>query len=61
MQRRESREPELVGFIELVKYETLLVTNPLFSRSAIDQRCERSSKGSQQNPNHNIKKLTTCR
>ena len=50
------REP----FIELVKDETLLVNEPLFSKSAFDQYCERPSKGSEQNPKHKRNKLTTC-
>ena len=41
------REPALVDFIELVRDETLLVNDPLFSKSAIDQYCEKPSKGSQ--------------
>ena len=53
------REPDLVDFIELVKDETLLVNDPLFSKSAIDQYCEKPSKGSQQNPKHKRNKLTT--
>ena len=57
--RRQMREPDLVDFIELVKDETLLVNNPLFLKSGIDQYCERPSKGSQQNPKHKRNKLTT--
>ena len=53
------REPDLVDFIALVKDETLLVNDPLFSKSAIDQYCEKPSKGSQQNPKHKRNKLTT--
>ena len=53
------REPDLVDFIELVKDETLLVNDPLFSKSAVDQYCEKPSKGSQQNPKHKRSKLTT--
>ena len=53
------RETDLVDFIELVKDETLLVNDLLFSKSAIDQYCERPSKGSQQNPKHKRNKLTT--
>ena len=56
--RRQMREPALVDFIELVKDETLLVNNPLFSKSAIDQYCEKLSKGSQQNSKHKRSKLT---
>ena len=52
------REPDLVDFIELVNDETLLVNDHLFSKSATDQHCERSSKGSQQNPKHKKNKLT---
>ena len=52
------REPDLVYFIELVKDERLLVNDPLFSKSAIDQYCERSSKSFQQNPKHKRHKLT---
>ena len=52
------REPDLVDFIELVKDETLLVNDPLFSKSAIDQYCEKPSKGSQQNPKRKRNKLT---
>ena len=59
IRRRQMREPDLVDFIELVKDETLLVNDPLFSKSAIDQYCERPSKGSQQNPKHKRNKLTT--
>ena len=46
------REPDLVDSIELVKDETLLVNDHLFSESAIDHYCERSSKGWQQNTKH---------
>ena len=53
------REPDLVDFIELVKDETLLVNNPLLSKSATDQYCEKPSKGSQQNLKHKRNKLTT--
>ena len=53
------REPDLVDFIELVKDETLLVNDPLFSKSAIDQYCEKPSKGSQEIPKHKRNKLTT--
>ena len=57
--RKKMREPGLVDFIELVKDETLLVNDPLFSKSAIDQYCGRSSKGSQQNLKHKRNKLAT--
>ena len=50
-------ESDLVDFIELVKVETLLVNDPLFAKSAIDQYCWRPSKGSQQNPKHKRNKL----
>ena len=53
------REPDLVDFIEVVKDETLLVNHPLFSKSAINQYCEKPSKGSKQNPKHKRSKLTT--
>ena len=53
------REPDLVDFIELVKDETFLVNDTVFSKSAIDQYCEKPSKGSQQNPKHKRNKLTT--
>ena len=59
IRRVQMREPDLVDFIELVKDETLLVNDPLFSKSAIDQYCEKPSKGSQQNPKHKRNKLTT--
>lgn len=52
MWRRESREPDLLDFIEFVKDETLMVINSLFAKSDIDQHCERSSKGLQQNSRH---------
>ena len=52
------REPDLVDFIELVKDETLLVNDPLFSKSATDQYCEKPSKDSQQNCKHKRNKLT---
>ena len=52
IRRRQLREPELVDFIEFAKDETLLVNDPLFSKSAIDHYWERSSKGSEQNPKH---------
>ena len=35
--RRQMREPDLVDFIELVKDDTLLVNDLLFSKSATDQ------------------------
>ena len=35
--RRQMREPDQVDFIELVKDDTLLVNDLLFSKSAIDQ------------------------
>ena len=59
IRRRQMTEPDLVDFIELVKDDTLLVNDPLFSKSAIDQYCEKSSKDSQQNPKHKRSKLTT--
>ena len=59
IRRRQMREPDLVDFIELVKDETFLVNDPIFSKSAIDQYCEKPSKGSQQNPKHKRSKLTT--
>ena len=34
---RQMREPDLVDFVELMKDKTLLVNNPLFSKSPIDQ------------------------
>ena len=52
------REPDLINFIELVKDETLLVNDALFSKSAIDQYCEKPLKDSQQNPKHKRNKLT---
>ena len=52
IQRKQWREPDLEDFIEFTRDETLLVEDPLFSKLAIDQYCERSSKGSQQNPKH---------
>ena len=57
--RRQMTEPDLADFIELVKDETLLVNEPLFSKSAVDQYCEKPSKGSQQNPKHKRNKLKT--
>ena len=59
IRRRQMREPDLVDFIELVKDETLMVNDPLFSKLAIDQYCEKPSKCSQQNPKHKRNKLTT--
>ena len=59
IRRRQMREPDLVDF-EFVKDETLQVDDCLFSKSAIDQYCEKPSKGSQQNPKHKRSKLTTC-
>ena len=59
IRRRQMTEPDLVDLIELVKDETLLVKDTLFSESAINQYCERPSKGSQQNPKHKRNKLTT--
>ena len=59
IRRSQMTEPDLVDLIELVKDETLLVKDPLFSESAINQYCERPSKGSQQNPKHKRNKLTT--
>ena len=59
VQRRELRESNLDDFVEFVKDEKLLVNDPLFSKLAIDQYCERSSKGSQQNLKHKRNKLTT--
>ena len=53
------RKPGLIDFTELVKNETLLLNDPLFSKPAIDQYCEKPSKGSQQNPKHKRNKLTT--
>ena len=50
IRRRQMTEPDLVDFIELVKDEILLLIDPLFSKSAIDQYCEKPSKGSKQNP-----------
>ena len=48
------RKPGLI-----VKNETLLLNEPLFSKPAIDQYCEKPSKCSQQNPKHKRNKLTT--
>ena len=59
IRRKQMGEPDLVDFIELVKDETLLVNDPLFTKSAIDQYCEKPSKGKQQNLKHKINKLTT--
>ena len=59
IRRTQMRDPDSVDFIELVKDEMLLVNNPLFSKSAIDQYCDRPSKGSQQKPKHKRNKLTT--
>ena len=59
LRRRQIREPDLIDFIELAKDETLLVNEPLFSKLAINQYCERPLKGSQQNPKHKRNKLTT--
>ena len=53
------REPDLVDSIELVQDEILLVNEPLILKSAIDQYCEKPSKGSQQNPKYKRNKLTT--
>ena len=50
IRRRQMRKPDLVDFIELVKDEILLVTDPLFSKSAVYQYCKKPSKGSKQNP-----------
>ena len=36
IRRRQMREPDLVDFIELVMDETLLLNDPLFSKSATD-------------------------
>ena len=58
IRRRQMSEPGLVDFIELVKDETLLVNDPLFSKSATDQYCEKPSKDSQQNCKHKRNKLT---
>ena len=52
------RDSDLVDFNELVKDEILLANDLLLSKSAIDQDCERSSKGLQQNPKHKRNKLT---
>ena len=57
--RRQMRKPDLVDFIELVKDETLLINDPLFSKSTLDQYCKRPLKGSQQNSKHKRNKLTT--
>ena len=59
IRRRRMREPDLVDFIELAKNETLLVIDPLFSKSTIDQCCKKPSKGSKQNPKHKRSKSTT--
>ena len=59
LRRRQIREPDLVDFIKLAKDETLLVNEPLFSKSAIDQYCEGPSKDLQQNPKYKRNKLTT--
>ena len=59
IRKRQMREPDLADFIELVKDETLLVNDPLFSKSAIDQCSEKPSKGSQQNSKQKRSKLTT--
>ena len=56
---RQMREPDLVDFIEPAKDETLLVNDPLFSTSAIDQYCDRPPKGSEQNPTHKRNNLIT--
>ena len=50
IRRRQLREPDLLHFIKLLEDETLLIKNPLFSKSVIYQYFERSSKGPQQNP-----------
>ena len=41
---------QMVDFIEFVKDVTLLKNDPLSSKPAVDQYCERSLKGPQQNP-----------
>ena len=47
--RRQLRELNLVDFAAFVKDETLLINDPLSSKSVIDLYCEGSSKVSQQN------------
>ena len=42
-----------------MKDERLPVNYPLSSEAAVDQHCERSSKGSQQNSKHKSSKLAT--
>ena len=59
VRRKQLREPDQIDFIDFVKAETLLFNCTLFSKSSNDQYYERSSKGSQQNPNHKRNKLIT--
>ena len=41
--RKVSREPEMVDFIQFVNDETLVVTDPVFSKEAIERYVEKSS------------------
>ena len=43
IQRKQSRESGLLHFVEFVKDETLLVNDPLFPKSATDQRSQKRS------------------
>ena len=41
MQRRGNREPEIADFIQFVKNETLIVTDPMLSKEAVEQYVEK--------------------
>ena len=58
IRRRPLRKPVLVDFIDIERWG-IADKWPPFSNSVIDQYCERSSEGSQQNPKHKRNKLTT--
>ena len=41
IQRRGNREPEIADFIQFVKNETLIVTDPMLSKEAVEQSVEK--------------------
>ena len=41
IRRRGNREPEMAGFIQFVYDENLVVTDPVFSKEAVDQYVEK--------------------
>ena len=45
IRRRRVKDPELADFIDFINYETLLASDPLYSREALKVYVEREEKG----------------